>query len=543
MYLSSGPTVDTLPALVTFRFSSMLMVTSYDFERSFDLPRDKMPPTYCRLHFFRLNTSGRFIYKMVLYSISAAMKTLALLSTLVFPAIFANAAPLDSADTSAPDEKEATYYKARNVINSFEYRHNQSSSSRKLGKRIVSNEQRVELATPFWLENGIPYIMAAVGTPPQLIELKLDTGSSWTWLMGPDSPESKAFKPEDSSTWRTNNEIVPLVDTRSCSTKNGSDILNIAGQILQNLSLGVGISQTRDGNSAPSSNCSQFRRGTLGLDRASDVLKSYLAQKELNAPAIFSLSYKDEETGLGENLFSLGGYAGLDPAQIIWMDHKNGKNNDHKYRVKAPYVSFKGDKLSSPWKHNVAIDTGASAGILPTKVLSQIYKKEPAFESVIFNIGKRAAAYYLFNRTSYPAGRVPVMAIKLGGTEWLSDLVDLDVEASQVLPDGQVLGPFRQPTFMSVAFIGSGWELETKDIPSIIGGSFLNKLKGLVFDFTPNKERVGFVPRYQLTSATGIINPLFVRSAASGRAQALHNKYFYIAASLVAMVVYKGLLF
>ena len=473
---------------------------------------------------------------MVLHSISAAMKTLALLSVL---AMFANAAPLDS----ALDLEEATYYKARNVINSFEYRHDRSSSTHKLGKRIISNEPRVDVATPFWLENGIPHIMATVGTPPQLIELKLDTGSSWTWLVGPDSLEPKTFKPEDSSTWRSNNEIVPLVDIPSCSTKNGSDILNIAGQVLQDLSFGVGVSQETDGNSSRSSNCSRFQRGTLGLDRASNVLKTYLAQKGLNSPAVFSFAYKDEETGIGENLFSLGGYAGLNPAQIIWMDHKNGKHNDDKYRVNLPYVSFKGDKVKSPRKHHVAIDTGASAGILPTKLLSQIYKKEPAFESVTFNIGKRTAAYYLFNRTLYPAGRVPVMAIKLGGTEWLSDLVDLDVEASQVLPDGQILGPFRQPTFMSVAFIGSGWELESKDIPSIIGGSFLNKLKGLVFDFTPNKERVGFVPRYQLTSATGIVNPLFVKSAANGRAQALHNKCFYIAASLVAMVAYKGLLF
>jgi len=34
-------------------------------------------------------------------------------------------------------------------------------------------------------------------------------------------------------------------------------------------------------------------------------------------------------------------------------------------------------------------------------------------------------------------------------------------------------------------------------ISSIVGGSFLTHLKGLVFDFTPGKERVGMVPRVE----------------------------------------------
>ena len=38
-------------------------------------------------------------------------------------------------------------------------------------------------------------------------------------------------------------------------------------------------------------------------------------------------------------------------------------------------------------------------------------------------------------------------------------------------------------------------ELPGRYIPSLLGFNFLSELKGVVFDFTPGKEGVGFVPR------------------------------------------------
>jgi hypothetical protein len=52
--------------------------------------------------------------------------------------------------------------------------------------------------------------------------------------------------------------------------------------------------------------------------------------------------------------------------------------------------------------------------------------------------------------------------------------------------------------------------INREDIPSILGQQFSGNLKGLVFDFTPGKERVGMVPRVKLRNKSGLLNPMFV---------------------------------
>lgn len=297
--------------------------------------------------------------------------------------------------------------------------------------------------------------------------------------------------------------------------------------------------------STPSANgvpfkCSDSLQGILGLDRNGDVLKTFLEQRAPNSTAIFAFAYRDEEKEEGENLFSLGGFAGLDPEHIIWMNHKSGKNKDSMFRLETPYVSYKNYKMGLPNGHSMAVDTGSAIGILPKRFMSRLFFIERAFKRGIFPWGTT----HVFDTTKYPGNRPPAMAIPMGGIEWLSDLMDLE---TKLLPKSSFDGPEVDvgsywPTFWSSGELQ--YNIASRDvslIPSIVGQTFLKKLKGVVFDFTPNKERVGFVPRYQSKSATGLVNPLTATSRSGpSQAQKLYNKYSYIMASLFVTIVFRS---
>jgi hypothetical protein len=277
----------------------------------------------------------------------------------------------------------------------------------------------------------------------------------------------------------------------------------------------------------------------LGLDRTSSVLRAYLEQQP-EALNIFSFAYEDQETGEGENLFSLGGYAGLDPTEIIWMDNKpnNKPNNifsDGHFSVELPYVWYKGHRISAVRGHSAVVDTGASIGILHKSIMTELFWYERAFVRAL-RPRKPNGKYHIthiYDSNVYPGGRTPAMAIRMGGTEWLSEVVDWEVETSCY--NGQngtpLVGPFHGTTFISTA--EAPFDVAQKRIPSVVGATFLNKLKGLVFDFTPNKERVGFVPRYKFTTTTGLVNPLGMRSGATSGLGGVYSKTAYLAGSFV----------
>lgn len=56
----------------------------------------------------------------------------------------------------------------------------QSDASPRPETKHISETGTQDGAIPFWLEDGIPHIRVAVGTPPQLADLSVDTGSGFT---------------------------------------------------------------------------------------------------------------------------------------------------------------------------------------------------------------------------------------------------------------------------------------------------------------------------------------------------------------------------
>jgi hypothetical protein len=179
----------------------------------------------------------------------------------------------------------------------------------------------------------------------------------------------------------------------------------------------MGVSDQVLGSTSASSNCLQFSSGVWGLDRSSSVLKAFLAQRPPNLGNVVSFAFKDDSTGNGENLFSLGGYAGLSTSVIVWLPHRGGKNGDDSFRIRVSYLIFKNKKWSFP-KHTPVVDTGSTFAILPGKVLSNVFAKEPGFKKYsVLNEGGIVNHY--FDSSAYEGGQVPVMALGVEGNESL----------------------------------------------------------------------------------------------------------------------------
>jgi hypothetical protein len=148
--------------------------------------------------------------------------------------------------------------------------------------------------------------------------------------------------------------------------------------------------------------------------------------------------------------------------------------------------------------------------ILPGDVLEDFWKvvTPKPFWTEYLNFENTSIQVPVYNLKDYDTEEFPAMAFRLGDKEWILEVADKSlgpekegssVYLSSVCPDTV----FRQ--------LNRG-----SDIPSILGGPFFTHLKGLVFDFTPGKERVGMVPRVKLRNKSGLLNPMFVSGASSG---------------------------
>ena len=130
------------------------------------------------------------------------------------------------------------------------------------------------------------------------------------------------------------------------------------------------------------------------------------------------------------------------------------------------------------------------------------------------------------------------MALGMDGIEWLTDIADSFSKETVYYNDGQALGDFLDPIFIPTTELPYSIDQKVK-IPSVIGGSFLNKLKGLVFDFTPGKERVGFIPRYDFFgSKTGLINPFSPPKRSNGWALRVYLKPLLLSGGFAITTTY-----
>jgi Eukaryotic aspartyl protease len=195
---------------------------------------------------------------------------------------------------------------------------------------------------PFRFSGGRTILInISVGSPPQEVEVTLDTGSPFTWF--PGHPESSHFDPERSTSWSTNNstKMMEYLDGTHCLTKLDEDMVSL-GDTGVRIPLGVGYGK----------GCNIWSEGILGMDKDSDFLK---AMMETSQPLLFSFTFENELTREGENLFTMGGLpAGVTEEDIIWSSAK-GKSGW--FEIDMPYMAYDRERFHFHKGHKVVVDT------------------------------------------------------------------------------------------------------------------------------------------------------------------------------------------
>src|SRR5271170_5671296 len=257
----------------------------------------------------------------------------------------------------------------------------------------------------------------SVGSPPQSVEVVVDTGSGFTWFPTDKTADnnSSRYHPEKSSSWSATDEVhsITYLDNSHCLATRGEDIVSIGKSSLR-VPLGVGLGP----------GCDTFGVGILGMNKMSDFLNAVEATSE---PLIFSFSFKDNITGEGENQFAMGGLAGLKEDDIIWIPDKSdsGRWSDG-FQLDMPYISYNGQGFSFPPGHTVSVDTGATLTILPGDVLEDFWKvvTPKPFWTEYLNFENTSMQVPVYNLKDYDTEEFPAMAFRLGDKEWILEVAD-----------------------------------------------------------------------------------------------------------------------
>lgn len=241
-----------------------------------------------------------------------------------------------------------------------------------------------------------------VGTPAQKVNLLLDTGSSDTWVFGPQTtdssfmgqiaslfggqqgPSTTIFDPSKSSTFKKNDTQLRITYGIGNVQGNwGMDKFSIAGTTLDNLSIGV------------ATQASQINQGIIGIGRkqAESTLKTsgaynnlpwQLKQEGKIRTAAYSLYLNDINAGSGTILFGgidHGKYTG----ELVNLDISHPRHLA--VQLQGIYTDGREQSNNMGKPMSAILDSGTSLTYLPQDVLTNIRTALNANPS--FTIGTR----------------------------------------------------------------------------------------------------------------------------------------------------------
>lgn len=138
------------------------------------------------------------------------------------------------------------------------------------------------------------------------------------------------------------------------------------------------------------------------------------------------------------------------------------------------------------------VDTGTANTFIPWTVEKDLYRDIPGYHKQWFKDSKgRLTTYGVFDLRRLHYEEYPRIGLQIGNREWLTSMANLNFRVATYLKKGIPIDEGN--SLLPAAFESSG--IPGRYVPSVLGFNFLSELKAVVFDFTPGKERVGFVPR------------------------------------------------
>lgn len=312
-----------------------------------------------------------------------------------------------------------------------------------------------------------------IGTPPQNVELLLDTGSSDTWVFSPSSrytgnasPPKSFFDQTKSSTWKPNNtEFHITYGIGEVKGKWGTDKVSIAGATINDLSIGI----------ADSSDSAQ---GIIGIGRPQAEITSkngnnyanlplkLFESGRINSPA-FSLYLNDINSDSGSILFGAVDHSKY-TGKLVSMDVSHPVH----YGVTLNSIRAQGiansNILNKPM--TAILDSGTTLSYLPNDALINLHTNLNANPS--FTINQR---YYCdCNITQY---------------------LQFDFQSQSVkVPNYQFLWPISQfvnPYVAGVAFPSNsclvGFEASPRGSDYVLLGDNILRSAYIVYDPSRNK--------------------------------------------------------
>lgn len=229
----------------------------------------------------------------------------------------------------------------------------------------------------------------AIGTPPQALNLLLDTGSSDTWVFTPQTKRigsakpSSVFDPSQSKTYRSNGTSYSISYGIGRTTGNwGTDRFTIGGATLRSQSFGIA---TR----ADTSN------GIIGIGRAEaestykngyiyENLPMRMASEGLINSAAYSLYLNDLNSREGTILFG-----GVDLSKFVGNLHILPVSHPRHLGITLQTMRsdgrVKGDLLAKP--QTAVLDSGTSLSYFPSDAVDAMHEAFNANPS--FTIGEK----------------------------------------------------------------------------------------------------------------------------------------------------------
>jgi len=362
------------------------------------------------------------------------------------------------------------------------------------------------------------YGMISVGTPPQLFNVILDTGSSDLWLIGQGASSSSStsrggggmsigsptasstsatgtpFTPSSSSTFKSNSNTFQITyGSGSASGTIGTDTITQGSYTVTNQAFAVV-------NRATSGLLSGDVSGIMGM--------AFQSLASTNS-APFWQSAKIDTFAFGITRFvNISSATDVEPGGVMTLGGINTTlfqgdvtyiplKSQSYWLIAMDSVSINGQILAGSQSNAVAIDTGTSLIGAPTAIVAAVYAQIP---------GARAASGSYQGYYEFPCSSNPVMTLTFGGKAYAIAADDFNVGA--VDSEGRMcLGSIFAVESTTTSSSGS----RSSSSPAwIIGDSFLKNVYTVFRASGDGGPAVGFAapaPGYQaLLRSVGTAN-------------------------------------
>ncbi|TDL26248.1 acid protease [Rickenella mellea] len=303
------------------------------------------------------------------------------------------------------------------------------------------------------------------GTPPQELDVDIDTGSSDLWIPANcRNCNSKQFRTSVSSTYRDQHKKFSVkYGSGDVSGKLAMDVVSVGSLTIESQSIGAVTSESQDFQDYPNSGLLGLAFGTIASSKKPTFFENLLAERRIAAPFFSVHLTRNQEKGSEVCFGCYDASKAMGP--VTWIPVKS-----------KTYWSVVMDSLnlnktrSTPSNIIAAIDTGTTLIYVPDRIARAFYGMIP---------GAKPVSQYGPGFFTFPCASNIEISFSFAGQEFPVDMFDFNLGMTAVGSRDCVGG---------ILSLGDGFPADL----AIIGDEFLKSWYS-VYDYS-NGARVGLAP-------------------------------------------------